>query len=526
MAYYLISFFVVINFLNSNAFGEANYIELMEDYRKNLRDSNLDSAEKNLNKLLEKYPVDIEIRTLKSNMYFMKKEFRKSIISFNAIDLDSESDKFIDRKNQIFLDYLYDKNIKLIQKYIQNKEFDKAINTIDYLLEYLIDNKELLVIKANIFYWKKEYQKSIDIYNKLKDLTEEENNKFNEIKNIYKINELETLIDKKPEIYEKELKSLFDNKIELYESGYRLSMFYIKKRNFDKSLNILESLIKSYPEDIGINEMYIETLILNNYNQKAQEFVKKLNKTALDKIKERREDIFYNLYKDKVNFTYEHFRSDNVDYPNENYFSLFLKKQLWNFTIVPRIDNITRFDKNDTNFSLGLNYNFGTESKRNIETNFTYSLNSNFSPTWNLNGTFYQGFSFFEVFAGYNRMIFPRFSIDIMIPGVIVYLPFRFSLEEKLYLIPNIKSISSLTTLNWAYNHRLNLVYRFAYGTTPDVVIIDNNVDINNLENYLNNLSISYKLNPNINLILSGTINSFKDKFTRYGLSSSVEYLW
>lgn len=517
--------FLMLNiFMVSKAEQAMTYEQLMEDYRKKINYSDLTGAEADLRELIKRYSGDIEIQSLKSNIYFMRKEYRKSIIAFNLID--TKSPEFTQKKHEIYVAYLYDTNIQLIQLDIKNKNFQKALNNLDYLLEYMPDNKELLIIKANIYYWQKRYIESKNIYEQLKDLNEEEKKKYKEIVNISKIEEVEKIIDKSPDEYEKTLELMFNQKQEVYESGYRLSMFSIKKRKFAKALNIIEILLKSYPEDLGIKELYIEALILNNYNYLAKEFIDKLDSNTLNQIKKRREDLFFNLLKDKVSLTTQYFKSDSPDYPDEKFLSIDLKKQIGQFIFNPRIDNISRFNKNDTNLSLEVNYNFGVESRRNLDVFFSYSINHNFSPVWSFNTTFYQGFNYFEVFGGYSKMNFPNFNIDILIPGIIFYLPYRLSLEEKLYVIANISSISSLTTINFAYDHHLNFIYRFAYGNSPEVIIIKNNFDILNISSYLHNAEVSYKPTPNFIMNFSGTYNSFIDRFNRYGLSLSLGYLW
>ena len=68
-------------------------------------------------------------------------------------------------------------------------------------------------------------------------------------------------------------------------------------------------------------------------------------------------------------------------------------------------------------------------------------------------------------------MHFKQEGIDLLEPGVTIYLPFNFWLTEKIYYVPEQGSITLSSQLTWRPTDRLQLFASGGFGTSGERII-------------------------------------------------------
>ena len=101
-----------------------------------------------------------------------------------------------------------------------------------------------------------------------------------------------------------------------------------------------------------------------------------------------------------------------------------------------------------------------------------------FVPNWMLGGELFQGLgevspylSRFELSFGYRRMDFKTGGIDLLQPGLTIYLPFNLWLTEKIYYIPDQGSITLSSQLTWRPTDRLQIFASGGFGTSGERIV-------------------------------------------------------
>ena len=160
----------------------------------------------------------------KGNFYYFKKDYKKAIFNYTLGINITPSAEFLKKRANL---------------YLKLGEFDKALKDCMHLLRIGRKNPEVYNVIGNVFYYKKEYDKSLIYYNKAIKLSPGYLNPYYNIIKIYtKYGDENKLI----EVYEKVLKQKQDP--EIYN---RLGILYTKKQIFDKAIEMFNKAIEIEP---------------------------------------------------------------------------------------------------------------------------------------------------------------------------------------------------------------------------------------------------------------------------------------
>ncbi|MER3424555.1 MAG: hypothetical protein C4293_16380, partial [Nitrospiraceae bacterium] len=103
------------------------------------------------------------------------------------------------------------------------------------------------------------------------------------------------------------------------------------------------------------------------------------------------------------------------------------------------------------------------------------AVNPHFVPNWTLGGELFQGLgvihkmlSFLEPSFGYRRMAFASADVDLLIPGLTVYLPHNVWLTEKVFYVPDTGAITLSSQLTWRPTDRVQLFASGGFGTSGE----------------------------------------------------------
>lgn len=421
----------------------------------------------------------------------------------------------------------YDTGIDMVKKAISSNNFPQAELILREMLKKYPDNQELLSILARVLFWQKKYNESIEVLDRALQLRYDESLKEElEKVEIAKILNESTQLLKKGNIKQakERFTELFETKREQYESGYNLGMIYIREKEYEKAVEMFKYLRSEFPDDMGFKALYIESLILNRELKKAKNELFSLTEEEKNYISRERPDLYYRVKKNylKISGSWYNFLEEGRSSEQETY--LEISQRINNFTFVLNTLYVTRYGLHDKQITLDVYSNLGEKSKRWGFLSLSISPDAQFLPKTSFGGEIYQAYRNSEISMGYRHMSFKDTSVDILIPGIIIYLPFNLSLNEKLYLVPRNGAFSILSTLHYEPNHKIRTFYSIAVGKTVDRIGVLQ--DTQKITTIVNRLGFEWRISPDFSMGSELSHEFRKDLYTKQGLTIFSRIWW
>jgi len=180
-------------------------------------------------------------------------------------------------------------------------------------------------------------------------------------------------------------------------------------------------------------------------------------------------------YRDYAKIGYGHY-SYTKNQPDERDLLFEIAKPFGNKTLVLRAEPINRFGFHDTPVSAELYSPLWQRAWGYIAAQGT--INPHFSPNYSFVGEVAQGLGGlhaslapFEVSFGYRRLNYKQDDIDLLMPGLTIFLPFNLWLTEKVYLIPNTGAVTLSSQLTWRPTDRLQFFASGSFGTSGERIV-------------------------------------------------------
>jgi len=180
-------------------------------------------------------------------------------------------------------------------------------------------------------------------------------------------------------------------------------------------------------------------------------------------------------YRDYAKVGYGHY-SYTKNQPDEQDLLFEVAKPIGDQTLVVRVEPINRFGFHDTPVSAEYYSPLWQRAWGYVAAQGT--MNPNFAPNYSFVGEVTQGLGGvhsslvpFEVSFGYRRLNYKKDDIDLLLPGLTVYLPFNLWLTEKIYFIPNTGAITLSSQLTWRPTDRLQFFASGSFGTSGERIV-------------------------------------------------------
>lgn len=172
---------------------------------------------------------------------------------------------------------------------------------------------------------------------------------------------------------------------------------------------------------------------------------------------------------------YSHFTYTN-GFPDERNWVIEAAKPMGELTFVGRIEPLNRFGLHDTPVSGEVYSPLWQRAWGYLGA--SGAINPGFVPNWTVGGEVFQGLGGLspylapvELSFGYRRMHFKQEGIDLLQPGVTIYLPFNLWLTEKIYYVPEQGSITLSSQLTWRPTDRLQFFASGGFGTSGERIV-------------------------------------------------------
>lgn len=233
-------------------------------------------------------------------------------------------------------------------------------------------------------------------------------------------------------------------------------------------------------------------------------------------------------FRDYLKVGYSHYTYANAITDEQNGL-IEVAKSIGARTFVGRVEPLYRFGSHDTPVSGEFYSPLWTKAWGYVGGLGT--ANPSFAPMWTMGGELFQGLgvlhsalSFLEPSFGYRHMDYKSTSVDLLIPGVTLYLPYGFWLTEKIYLVPHTGATTLSSQLTWRPTDRLQLYAGGAFGTSSSHIAATQ--DFSKTDSYIIQGGITLPLATRLSLETSGYYEDRSQSYVRRGGSINVIMHW
>ncbi len=180
-------------------------------------------------------------------------------------------------------------------------------------------------------------------------------------------------------------------------------------------------------------------------------------------------------YRDYAKVGYGHYSYTN-NQPDERDLLFEVAKPIGDQTLVVRVEPINRFGFHDTPVSAEYYSPLWQRAWGYVAAQGT--INPNFAPNYSFVGELSQGLGGVhsslapvEVSFGYRRLNYKKDDIDLLLPGLTLYLPFNLWLTERVYIIPSTGATTLSSQLTWRPTDRLQFFASGSFGTSSERIV-------------------------------------------------------
>ncbi len=206
-----------------------------------------------------------------------------------------------------------------------------------------------------------------------------------------------------------------------------------------------------------------------------------------------------------------------------------VSKSLGAQTLIARVEPIHRFGFHDTVFSAEGYSPLWRRAWGYLAAQG--AINPDFSPKYSFVGEAFQGlgvvhplFTIFEASFGYRHLSYKTDDINLLLPGLTVFLPFHLWLTEKLYYVPETGAITLSSRLTWRPTPRLQLFASGSFGTSGERIVATQ--DVTRINGRTIQGGIVFPVADRISLEITGYDEDRGALYTRRGASFSIMYHW
>ena len=373
------------------------------------------------------------------------------------------------------------------QNYIEKKQYQKAIEIYEKITADSTTDIESQKILARLYSWVEKYGRSLEIYKKILEKYPKDYDIIFAIAQVFSWKgDYKTAIT----IYKK----IIDDSPDYIDAYTGLARIYYWDKNYSTSISILEKGLNKDPSNEDIINLIIDNYYASGDYKKAGLYNKKLLKINAESSKGLYYQKELSLYSFDLTFGYD---DVNIMENWKDRHIAFLYKPHKRFTAIFQGSLYERFGKNDQqasfNFYAGLSENLYFQGF--IEAGFK----NNFLPKQRFNGEFsYSAKNGSVLNIGIQLLNFDDKTISIYTSGYSFYFPKYFFVDYKYYYSSGEEDIFSsthLVKLNFLIEKKIQLSTGYAYGGEAFHIISTQEISSLKSHSYISNITVWF--NPN-----------------------------
>ena len=319
------------------------------------------------------------------------------------------------------------------------------------------------------------------------------------------------------------------------------------QKRWADSMALYELVLKSAPNHMEAKRGLGDVLLWSGRSEEAlhqfelaqaqepdPDVLKKIERIKLDRTLSPRAPVGLPTgelrlpYRDYVKAGYSHY-SYTKGFPNERDGLFEVAKSFGDKTLIGRIEPLNRFGSHDTPVSAEFYSPLWARAWGYIAGQAT--VNPSFAPNYSASGEVAQGLgdlhellSRFELTFGYRRLLYKKDNIDLLTPGINIYLPFNLWITEKIYSVPETGAITLSSQLTWRPADRVQLFLSGGFGTSGERIVATQ--DFTRVNSHILQGGVTFPVSKKLSAEASGYYEDRGILYIRRGGTFNLIYHW
>lgn len=321
------------------------------------------------------------------------------------------------------------------------------------------------------------------------------------------------------------LTELYKNSSDQYSSGIMLGKTLFAQRKYREAAALYRELEQRYPKEPDLTGLRVEAHILAREYKEAAAILRETPPAVHDYLAREREDLLYRSTDNRATVSGGLYGQSGRSSTTETDLSLAVSQRVNQYSLTAAIGSMSKYSLTDTQIGLGVGGGKGEKSPFSWDVAFSISPEARILPRTTAAAEVTRGFSGFEASLGYTRMDFKESSANIVVPGILWYIPSTaITLSERFYFVPETGGYSSLTTLNYEPDHRLRYFASLGAGTSAER--ISTNQDYQRLQTVSARIGTEYRYTVRYSIGAEASIEHRGNLYDRKGATLYMRYWW
>jgi YaiO family outer membrane protein len=389
-------------------------------------------------------------------------------------------------------------------------------------------NIDLLTLRGDIAFYRKEYDQAISFYSGVVPVSKnpESARHLYEARTAKALDVTDRLLaDKKYGEAEAIVSELYKNNSDRYSSGLMLGKVFIARKAYRDAAALYRELEQLYPQEPDLTALRIEALLLAGENNEAADTLNAAPPALQEYLAQKREDLLYRSADNWLKVSGAYYNQTGRSSTRETDLSLAVAQRIKQYSLTVWAVSTSKYSLSDKQIGLGLAGGRGMESPFLWEVTFALSPEAVILPRTTAGIEVTRGFSGFDASIGYTRMDFRKSSANIVIPGILWYIPATsFTLSERIYFVPDSGGYSSLTTLTYKPDHRFQSFASIGAGTSAER--ISTSQDYQRQQTLSARIGTEYRFTPHYSIGAETSYEKRGNLYDRTGAALQMRYWW
>jgi YaiO family outer membrane protein len=429
---------------------------------------------------------------------------------------------------QLAASYPVEPDFKLqhAQELVHLQKLDEAAAVLDAYPDQ--NNGTLLSLRGTIAFYLKNYEEAIAFYNRAEPVSKDPE-MVKRLHDARTANALDTagrhLVQKEYVLAEALLKELYKSGSDRYSSGLMLGKTFITQRKWREAAALYQELEQHYPKEPDLTALRVESNIMAREYREVAAILREAPPEVHEYLELEREDLLYRVSDNWLKVSGGLYGQSGNNSTTETDLFLTVSQRVNQNTVTAWVGSMTKYSLTDTQIGFGVAGGKGEKSPFSWDVNFSVSPGALILPRTTAGIELNRGFSGFEASIGFTRMDFKESSANIVVPGLLWYIPSTtITLSERFYFVSESGGYSLLTTLHYELNHRFRCFASIGAGTSAE--------HISASEDYLRSQTISgrigaeYRYTQHYSIGGEATFENRRNLYDRTGVILYLRYWW
>ncbi len=412
------------------------------------------------------------------------------------------------------------------QELVYLQRFDEAAAVLDSYPDQ--NNSTLLSLRGGIAFSRKNYEEAISFYSRAVPVSKDPETS-GRLNDAYNATVLEAagrhLAQKEYTAAEGLLEELYKHSSDRYSSGLMLGKALFAQGKWREAADLYRELEQHYPKEPELTALRVEANLLARDYRAAAAILREAPPAVQEYLARERGDLLYRSTDNWFKISGGLYGQSGKSATTETDLFLAVSQRVNQYSLTAWTGAMTKYSQTDTQIGLGVAGGKGEKSPFSWDVNVSMSPEARNLPRTTAGIELTRGFRGFDASLGYTRMDFKDSSANIVIPGLLWYVPSTaFTLSERIYFVPETGGYSLLTTLQYEPDHRFRSFASLGIGTSAER--ISTSQDYQRSQTVSGRIGAEYRFTQHYSIGGEASFENRRNQYDRTGAILYMRYWW